>query len=105
MAKQIAIRPQAQFDIIELAEFLDRQSPRLADRFLCECEATFELLLTSPGIGGLYPTSVPRHRGIRAFPLREFPNHVVFYFSKELGIEIVRVLHGARDLDSAIQGA
>ncbi len=103
MAEQIAIRRQAQFDIIELAAFLDSHSPRVADRFLRECEATFQLLLTSPGIGSLYPTSVPRHQGIRVFPIRGFPNHVVFYFSREVAIEIVRVLHGARDLDSALQ--
>jgi toxin ParE1/3/4 len=105
MAEQIAIRPQAQFDIADLASYLNRHSARVADRFLCECEATFQLLLTSPEIGSLYPTSAPRHQGIRVFPVREFPNHVVFYFSKEAGIEIVRVVHGARDLNAALEEA
>ncbi len=32
-----------------------------------------------------------------------FPNHLVFYLQRENGIEIVRIVHGARDLDAALR--
>jgi len=33
--------------------------------------------------------------GLRSFPLR---NYIIFYRPMEKGVEIARVLHGARDL-------
>ncbi len=33
-----------------------------------------------------------------------FENHFVFYRPHESGIEVVRVLHGARDLESILDG-
>ena len=38
------------------------------------------------------------HPGLRSFLHEEF---VVFYLTVEDGIDVVRVLHGRRDLDSA----
>jgi toxin ParE1/3/4 len=45
-----------------------------------------------PGIGRQREDLAPRLRG---FP---FGNYVIFYRPMENGVEIVRVLHGARDL-------
>jgi len=103
MAKQVAIRPRARLDLIDQAAFLDRQSPAVAFRFLFECDATFNLLVDTPGIGGPYLTTDQRLVGVRVFPIRGFPNHLAFYIDKAAGIEIIRVLHGARDLDAALQ--
>ena len=37
---------------------------------------------------------------MRRWPVKDFENWLVFYLPKRDGVEIVRVLHGARDLDS-----
>lgn len=43
-----------------------------------------------------------RHKNIRSWVVTEFTSYLIFY--RELpdgsGVEIVRVLHGARDLDA-----
>jgi plasmid stabilization system protein ParE len=37
---------------------------------------------------------------MRSFVITDFPNYVIFYRVKGKAVEIVRVLHGARDIDS-----
>jgi len=46
----------------------------------------------------------PELEGLRCFRIRGFENHFVFYRPHESGIEVVRVLHGARDLESILDG-
>lgn len=86
-------------DIVELAAAIGEQSIPAADRFL---DATTELLSSSPGIGGLYGSTNERFVGLRVFPVRGFRNHLIFYREREHGIEIIRVLHGASDVDAAL---
>jgi plasmid stabilization system protein ParE len=42
----------------------------------------------------------PRLAGIRVGSVEGLPNHLVFYRQIEGGIVVIRVLHGARDIDS-----
>jgi len=37
------------------------------------------------------------------FPIKRFPNHLAFYRCVENGIEIIRVLHGARDIEALFE--
>ena len=62
-------------------------------------------LAESPQIGGSYPTKNDRLAGVRVFRVRAFPNHLAFYVQRQNGIEIVRVIHGSRDLDAALRDA
>jgi toxin ParE1/3/4 len=103
MAIEIIIRATARLDTVELAKYLLQQSAVAADRFLDACELTFSQLAAEPGIGSLYQTGAERFAGLRVFPVRGFPNHLAFYLTKESHLEIVRVLHGSRDLDAALQ--
>ena len=50
------------------------------------------LLSEHPAIG--------RNRSDLCLNLRGFPvgNYIIFYYSVDAGIEVVRVLHGARDI-------
>jgi toxin ParE1/3/4 len=55
------------------------------------------LLAGNPEIGRLRPElSV---QGLRSFPVQ---THVIFYLAQQDGIEVVRVLHGSRDIPSLI---
>jgi len=44
----------------------------------------------------------PRLQGIRVFRIQSFPNHLVFDFVRNDSINVVRALHGSRDLDAAL---
>ena len=103
MAEHVDIRPQARWDVVELAIYIGRDSVLAANRFLDACDATFEFLAKSPRIGAVYSTKNSRLAELRVFRVKGFPNHLAFYLARPNGIEIVRVLHGARNLDVALQ--
>ncbi len=101
MAAEIRILSQARTDIVELAVHIGQDDISVASRFLDATDETFALLARQPFIGTKYVTKTPRLEGIRVFRVKKFPNHLMFYIARENEIEIVRVLHGSRDLDAA----
>jgi toxin ParE1/3/4 len=100
MTQKVVRAPAAENDLAEIADFLASKSPRSALRFLDAAEAAFTRLLDIPALGGVYESSNPRLDGLRVWPVPGFPNYLIFYRPAEHGIEVVRVLHGARDLES-----
>jgi len=71
----------------------------LANRFTNCAESTFTKLYKSPGQGR--PRQFRRNllKGLRSWHIDAFPIDLVFYRETAACIEIVRVLHGARDLE------
>ncbi|MCA9220707.1 MAG: hypothetical protein KDA71_10290, partial [Planctomycetales bacterium] len=57
----------------------------------------------SPEIGGRYASRSRRLAGVRAITVPGLPKIVVFYLTHARAIEVVRVLHGARDIDAALR--
>jgi toxin ParE1/3/4 len=102
MTRRIGRRPQALRDIVEAALYISGDNVSAAERFLDAVEATFERLAQSPLIASEYHTSNVRLQGLRVARIRGFPKHLVFYFPQGDGIDVLRVLHGARDLDSIL---
>lgn len=86
-------------DLDEAADYLRQQGgPPLAIRFLREVDATFQRLAAIPGIGAHYEPHDPLFRDVRVFPVSRFKKYLIFYRSIDGGIEVLRVLHGARDI-------
>ncbi len=54
-----------------------------------------------PAIGRLRSFSLT---GVRSWVVPGFENYVVFYLPAETEVQILAVLHGARDLTTAMQG-
>ena len=73
-----------------------------ARRFLAEAEATFKRLAVMPGLGTRYEPSEPLYADLRYFPVSRFRNYIVFYREIPGGIEVFRVLHGARDISGIL---
>jgi toxin ParE1/3/4 len=65
-----------------------------ADAFIETIDQKFHLLAEQPNMGRLRDELV---EDLRSFPVGRY---IVFYLSLPKGVEIVRVLHGARDLDA-----
>jgi plasmid stabilization system protein ParE len=65
-------------------------------------EEASELLSTIPAIGGLRYFYHPELRGLSILPLQKFEKYLLFYRLREEEnvIEIVRIIHGARDIPS-----
>jgi toxin ParE1/3/4 len=69
-----------------------------ARRFLAQAEATFKRLARMPGMGARYQPDEPLYADLRYFPVSRFRAYLVFYRPVPGGIEVLRVLHGARDI-------
>jgi toxin ParE1/3/4 len=75
----------------------------LADRFLSAAEDTLKLLAAQPEIGA--PLSLPRLElsGLRRASVSGgFEKILIFYLCLPEGIDLVRVIHGSRDLERVI---
>lgn len=70
----------------------------MALRFLDAVELTLRTLARHPELGR---TRAFRHawlRGVRSFPVIGFEKHLVLYRPTADGIEVLRLLHGAREM-------
>ena len=97
------IRRRADRDIDEQLVYLGKQSHRVASRFLDAVEQTFQLLAESPDRGFLWDHDTNIDRNIHVWPIRGFPNMLAFYRPIDQGVEIIRVLHGARDIATLME--
>jgi toxin ParE1/3/4 len=89
-------------DLVEIATYLDSISPDLAGRFLDSVDRLCEVLKRLPDLGSLYPTDKPSYAGLRVVAVPHFHNFLVFHRSVAGGVELVRVVHGSRDLAAAL---
>ncbi len=94
---QLRFTESAERDLIEIGNFIARDNPINAARFVERIEEHCQLLAAHPLMGRTREELVP---GLRSLP---FGRYVIFYRAMDNGAEIVRVLHGARDLRRALQ--
>jgi toxin ParE1/3/4 len=98
--RRIVRRPAADGDVEFAAAFLAERDPEVADRFIDAVRATEEALLLTLGMGTLRDYDNSTLKGMRFHLVRGFRKYLIFYIPRDDGIEVVRVLHGARDLEA-----
>lgn len=91
------IRPAADADLDNHARHITEDNLDAALRFYDQARRTFDDLAAMPGMGIPYPSDEPRLTGLRFFPIKTFPNHLVFYRPSADGIEVIRILHSRMD--------
>jgi toxin ParE1/3/4 len=90
--KRVYITELAESDLAKIWAYIARHNPTAADRFIDKLREQCEQLAASPHLGRLRPEFAHDIRSYRV------GNFLIFYFTTDTGIEIARVLHGARDL-------
>ena len=99
----VSKHPQAKRDLVEAADYYtEKVGLALANRFLDAAEWTFSFLASIPEIGAVLETTNPQLVGIRHWQVKRFKKYVVFYRPIENGVVIVRLLHGARNLEKLL---
>lgn len=93
----VVVRPRALVDLAEIWAYIAEDSADQADTFTDLIDTKFQALARRPGIG--------RSRPELATDLRSAAvgNYVIFYLPFSKGVEVVRVLHGARDLGTVLR--
>jgi toxin ParE1/3/4 len=103
MSRKLIIRNRATQDLRQQANYiLSNGSVGAAEQFLELTEATFERILTAPKIGKLVDFLSERMGEVRQWRIKKFQDYLVFYRVQDDRIEILRVLHGARDLEGIL---
>jgi toxin ParE1/3/4 len=93
-------RDAALQDLIDLAYYIALDNLDAAFRFLDSAEESFRDLERMPLMGTRREFQNPKLAGIRLWRVKGFPKHLIFYRPLEDGIEIIRVLHSARDIEA-----
>jgi toxin ParE1/3/4 len=89
----IVLTPAAQADLVDIWANIAADSSSQADRLLALIDSKFQSLSRQPGLGRQRDELSPK---LRSFPLGSY---VIFSLQDSGSLLIVRVLHGARDLE------
>ena len=91
-------KPQVIRDLLELATYIAEDNLDISDRFLAAAEQTFKQLSKMPEMGKTYGFTHPKLANVRQQVIKGFKNYLVFYRLVDSKVEIIRVIHGARDI-------
>jgi toxin ParE1/3/4 len=101
MIEGVSHRPRTRLDLLEQIVYLgEHTSVDDADRYLTAVEETCALLLAQPQSGVAYDLGIPKLGGLRRAPVKRFEKYWIFYLPYANGIDVVRVLHSSRDIDT-----
>jgi toxin ParE1/3/4 len=92
------ISPRASEDLTEIWSYIADDSVSNADAFIDKLYETIQLLARQPGSGRRREDLAS---GILSF---SFGRYIIFYRVIVSAIEVVRVLHGARDIENIFEG-
>lgn len=89
----LIVSPDAEQDLLDIWLYIAEDSPKNADRFLDRLEGKAMKLAEFKNIGVDRPELAP---DLKSFPVDRY---VLYYRNNSSGIELVRVLHGSRDIN------
>jgi toxin ParE1/3/4 len=105
MSRILDVTARAKSDLGEIFGHISGDNPGAAARFTTAAEECFILLLQNPFLGRERSVRSPTLWGLRCFGIPGYRNFLVYYTVDENAVVIIRVLHGARDADAALEGA
>lgn len=97
---RINSRPQAKDDVVDIADFLSHDSENAAVRFTHAVDETLLRIGLFPMAGWAVNSDLPELTGVKAVAVRGFPRYLIFFLVKHDHVEVVRIMHGARDYNA-----
>lgn len=101
--RALIVRRRALEDVLEIFERIAVDQPEAAVRFERSFRRQCEMLIAFPYSGRAREFRGRAVRGLRSVPLTDFTSWLVFYRVRRDAVDVVRVLHGARDLRRALK--
>ncbi len=101
--KAVVFNPVAVTDLDDITGYIAQDSLVAANEVRQDVLSTAERLGQHPAIGIRPRFSAQRFAGIRFLPADHFPTYLLFYHELEDEIEVLRILHGARNLPSLFE--
>lgn len=95
----------ARREILAIVNYLDERSEFAGDWFLEDIHLCAIELLRFPNSGRAVPESLGLRRGMRYVRLSSrFESYLVFYRATKQVVRVMRVVHGARDIERVLKG-
>jgi toxin ParE1/3/4 len=91
MSRRVRTTEHAEADIRSIAQWIARDSPHAAAKWVDDLAGEFLKIAQTPGVGTDRDDLRPKLRSVA------FGNYIVFFKSMHRGVIVVRVIHGARD--------
>jgi plasmid stabilization system protein ParE len=101
MAGRVIWHRLAEENLTEAYLYIGADSPDAAERLLDAVEQALQFLLENPGAGRLRDFRSPRAQGVRSWVVKGFQSYLIYY--RPAGDDLVRFLHGARDLPRLLE--
>jgi antitoxin ParD1/3/4/toxin ParE1/3/4 len=97
MSRRFLLTPAARSDLIEIDEYLRQESTQAATRVLARLRNAMRRLAERPGMGHLREDLADEK--LRFWPVYSY---LIIYRADVRPIQVVRVLHGSRDVRSLL---
>ena len=103
MKRRLVVRPKARRDIAEIADYIAAENLGAADRFIDEMSEAFSKLALMPHMGSARRFRRQSLRGLRLWRVPHFEKYLIIYQPEESAVEVIRVLHGARNIERLLE--
>jgi plasmid stabilization system protein ParE len=97
---QYQFTPQAVDDLFDIWSLIARDNPEAADRVEEAVFRTCDFLADTPLAGRVRTdlTALP----VRFWVVQPYPNYLIVYDPEKKPLQVIRILHAARDLPSVL---
>lgn len=102
MKYQLVVLPSAQQDARTIDDFLTEKNPAAAERFFEDLQATLVLQASLSTPGSPWISTNPALFDLRWTRVKNFHSYLLFLRLRGTVLELVRILHASRDLDSEL---
>ncbi|MDB5321457.1 MAG: plasmid stabilization system [Phycisphaerales bacterium] len=99
MTPTIHRRAEARLDLLQHFVYIGENNLDAARRFLTAAQDDCRTLARMPGMGAMREFTNPDLTGLRSWPIKGFEKYLIFYLPTQTGIDVLRVVHGAQDLN------
>lgn len=89
------LTPLAQSDLRDIRDYIAADNPKAATQYLNILKQKCQQLAECPGLG----TQRQEYCGLHRFAVG---NYLIFYQPTTEGIDVIRILHGARDIERIV---
>jgi len=93
----LIVAPLARQDMIEIGDYISRNNPTAAKKIILKLDTGMSRLLEVPFLGPAADAHLPA--GLRKLSI---PPYIIFYRVLSEYLQVVRVLHGSREIDERL---
>jgi len=103
---KVSYRQAARDDLIRQFRYylVVQDRPDVAVRFREAVRRTVAALRARPLVGARYQSDNPRLVNLRSWPVENFEANRIYYLLESDVLEVIRILHGSRDIQRILTG-